>query len=134
MTIVEFLTARYDEREELALAVHEHQRSWNTDEAILAYGSHALDEVVDWVYVDGAAEHMAANDPNSVLRDIAAKRLLLAEHADEAPEFDWDAPSSHMCRGRDGVGDFNDGDPCHVQRLLALAHDQHPDYDPAWRP
>ena len=110
--LVDFLNARYDEREKLALAVAEDKRSWNTARSILNYGGHDLDEVVDWVYVDGAAEHMAANDPDSVLLDLEAKRELLKFGVayEGSPLSDW------------------------MLRVLAQPFASHADYLPQWAP
>ncbi len=62
----------------------------------------------------------ALNDPASVLRDIEAKRRLIAEHYPVDP-CDAHDPSFHTI-------------PCDTLLLLALPHADHPDYQEDWRP
>lgn len=52
------------------------------------------------------------SDPARVLRDLAAKRALMAGH-EETPE----------CQ-----------EACPLLRKIAAVYSDHPDYDPGWRP
>jgi hypothetical protein len=60
-----------------------------------------------------AAGHIARHDPARVLREVEAKRQMLAFHDRAHP---------------------HDGDPCTTQRLLVLPYADHPDYRPEWKP
>ncbi|MFE4310619.1 DUF6221 family protein [Streptomyces sp. NPDC056891] len=76
------------------------------------------------------ARHVALHDPARVLRDVDAKRRVLARHqlspASGDPELPWD-----------NVDDCQyDGDrwPCSDLLDLALSYAEHPDYQEQWRP
>jgi hypothetical protein len=78
------------------------------------------------------AAHIALNDPQFVLADVAAKRRIVEAHAD---------PKHYCAPGpidRDGYSWYEAGEkrwadiPCLHLRLLAAPFAQHPDYDPAW--
>ncbi|MFJ9558295.1 DUF6221 family protein [Nocardiopsis sp. NPDC101807] len=63
----------------------------------------------------GLTDHIARHDPARVLREVAAKRAVLALHQDA------------------GMGDCaHSSDPCPTLRALAAPYVDHPDYDPAW--
>jgi hypothetical protein len=106
VTIVEFLTARFDE-----------------DEAVARAALHTP-ESDDWSWSDvdyhsGVAEdHGLRWKPERVLADIAAKRAIVERHA---PYDDI-----HVRRQtRTLAGD--------TLRLLVQPYAEHPDIDPAWR-
>ena len=68
------------------------------------------------------------------LREVEAKRKILAEH-EPVP----DPTYGQICRVCWSVGRVNGpltGDPwpCRTIRVAVAVHDQHPDYDLAWRP
>jgi hypothetical protein len=72
-----------------------------------------------------------------VLRDVAAKRAILAEHAPDYGEC-------RVCADHDGEMWLSTGDvmerrteleaPCPTVRHLAAEHSDHPDYKATWRP
>jgi hypothetical protein len=118
--LVDFLRARIDKDEALARACA--ATPWRA----LPAGQIVVDSP-DPAPVAAAenltyAEHVARHDPARALRDVAAKRRLIAEYEKNA----WRAT-----QGRD---------PQHVDpwettlRLLAEVYDQHPAYQEAWRP
>lgn len=117
---------------------------WTLDGGI--YRKHPTHEVVDWVY-DDADEHIAANDPASVLARIAADRQILELHtgahdcqeirtgtySDDWPEFiPWGTAGGQW--RHPGAEYFEEGEPCPTVRLLALPHADRPGYQGAWRP
>jgi hypothetical protein len=78
------------------------------------------------------AAHIALNDPQFVLDDVAAKRRIVEAHAD---------PKHYCAPGpidRDGYSWYEAGEkrwadiPCLHLRLLAAPFAQHPDFDPSW--
>lgn len=71
------------------------------------------------------ARHIAAHDPSRVLREIDAKRRLLAIHRPYVPEPD------QACLGCAGGIMFTS---CPVVRLLALPYADRPGYREEWRP
>jgi len=69
------------------------------------------------------ADHIAEWDPARVLREIDAKRRILAEH----PLNGW------VCDTCDN-GEVEQVFPCPTLRLLALPYDDRPGFLEAWRP
>ena len=145
--LIEFLRARLDEDEANARAAgsapweaFERDADWHIGEID---GSHvALVGRVSWPRTTAEAEHIARHDPARVLREVEAKRRILAMHG---PTVDPDGELSYpaaakLCRTC-GPGDTWEAErepfghlPCDHQRLLALPYSDHPDYDEAWRP
>jgi len=120
-SLTEFLTARIDEDEAVALAATEgpwhangkrDDGEWAADgcriegAGIIIYDESGHDE-------DQAA-HIARHDPARVLAECEAKRLLLELHGPH---------------GRD-----TEALPCRELAVLALPYADHPDYQPEWRP
>lgn len=143
MTIVEFLTACYDDFERVAKAAMMGTAHADKPDGIADWYVSGLGE--DNVHAGGfslaigpfggigeAAEHMAMHDPTFVLADLAAKRQILAFHKIHhawivtAPDHDE----------RPVIECFEDGSdwPCNTVRLLALPFADRPGYDEAWRP
>ncbi|PZG47473.1 hypothetical protein C1I98_13465 [Spongiactinospora gelatinilytica] len=96
------------------------------------------------------AMHIVRHDPATVLRDVEAKRRILDEHAivhrdvvwlekdgEEIEERSAELPVCGRCVSKNSAfhsrGDVPEG-PCVTVRLLALPHDDHPDYQEEWRP
>jgi hypothetical protein len=71
------------------------------------------------------AEHIARHDPARVLREVDAKRQLLAIHRPYVAEPD------QACLGCAGGIEF---ERCPVVRLLALPYAGRPGYREDWRP
>jgi hypothetical protein len=85
---------------------------------------------------DGDKAHIARHDPARVLRDVAAKRAILAEYK-ESLQFPYDLPEG-IADGRDDdererdayLIDLLDG----VVRHLAAVYSGHPGYREEWKP
>lgn len=122
--LVAFLRARYDERAAKAEAAQ--PGPWlNADGTVRAADGA---EIVDWT---SSAEHIAANDPKSVLDDIATKRQIM-----EAHESLWrpGAAPEHIGPACKTCSSEVEGWPCTTLRLLALPFAGHPDYSEDFRP
>ncbi|MFF5655170.1 DUF6221 family protein [[Kitasatospora] papulosa] len=130
---VKFLRARIDEDEAIAKAPT--HATWATAEwrfgevdgaSYVDLGTNHLDRVSS--LTDAEMEHIARHDPVRVLREVDAKRRILAEHdevAAGAASDDWliRDPSRAVLRILDPV-----------LRTLALPYADHPDYRNSWRP
>jgi hypothetical protein len=86
---------------------------------------------------DDTAMHIARHDPARVLREVEAKRRILAEH-DHTTVHIWHDRSKdfEICTAC-GAGSDDQGCipwPCDTVKLLALPYSDHPDYNEAWRP
>ena len=81
---------------------------------------------------EGVARHIAEHDPARVLRQIEAKRELLALHAAEwidTGDADGNDRSGYFCAECDGKT-F----PCRTLRLLAAVYADRPGYQEGWAP
>jgi len=166
VTIVEFVNARLDEEEQAAKAATQYDpapwesttsddRPTNADrdpEGISPHSGWVLNARRENLWDDegclamgaAAATHIARHDPARVLRDIAAKRAIVAaylpaggdphpglpcinyEGQDPANYSEWDTCSRHIKASERRI--HHD----YVIRLLASAWSDHPDCDPAW--
>jgi hypothetical protein len=90
-----------------------------TGPSTLYRGQSADYSIADRVDEDDA-EHIARHDPARVLREITAKRAILAM-AEGQPTHDLAEETA-----KDALED--------VVRVLAVAWSDHPDYDPDWMP
>jgi hypothetical protein len=144
--LLEFITARLDDDEQIARACGEgvtwaveHRSDWETGdpakpdpecaagrcECCIVEGANPDGTAGMRIYDEGGhdshdAEHMARHDPARVLREVAAKRRILAAAAGYSPELE---------HGDNGEWAFEV-----VLRLLALPFADHPGYDPSWSP
>jgi predicted NAD-dependent protein-ADP-ribosyltransferase YbiA (DUF1768 family) len=137
-----FLRARLDEDE--ALAREAPEGPWHIGNAVdptktcnvhTFPGARLVADGLNWL----VAEHIARHNPARVLRDIEARRALLALHephqqpgrySDVNDRATWMTCCS-MCQ----VDMVQEGDwPCETLRLLALSYADHPDYRQEWRP
>jgi len=141
MTIVEFIAARLAEKETAALAAtpgpwrHNPNRHWHRpgtagfEESVFAGPAGAVATSVagtgpsDDPQSMSDAHHIALHDPARVLREVAAKRAILALHL----------PMARRSTGADGgmVQDCQRCDqfpaqyPCDTVRALAAVHADH---------
>ena len=131
--LVEWLRAQLDEDERIARAA--------TPGPWVDQGGYVTDvgprvQVTDYGTQDGEPEedgpqgradsaHIAEHDPARVLREIDAKRRLLAVHRPYVAEPD------QACLGCAGGIEF---ERCPVVRLLALPYVDRPGYREDWRP
>ncbi|MCX4450676.1 DUF6221 family protein [Streptomyces sp. NBC_01789] len=74
-------------------------------------------------------DHIMRHDPARVLREVEAKRQLLALHEPGTQEY-VDGDVCMACTLQ-GDGPYY---PCATLRLLTLPYADHPDYRPEWRP
>ncbi|MEE2040073.1 DUF6221 family protein [Nocardiopsis sp. CT-R113] len=151
MTIVEFIRARLDEDETAARAatpgpweavIHraspEQMRRWRAGAALLggAVSDVVRVEVLPAIELEGNGDggvgsvedgvHIARWDPERGLREVAAKRAILAEHENGFPGLDY----CTSCRYGHEVAPW----PCPTVRALAAPWSDHPDYNPQWSP
>jgi hypothetical protein len=114
--LAEFLTARLAEDEAAANRVSGHWRLETTGEIVASDGTYA--EVCAEAHWTGVGHHIARHDPARVLREVEAKRKILAARGAAIGAYD---------AGYDAALQFAMG-------ALAVIWDDHPDYDPAWAP
>lgn len=136
VTLVEFLTARWDEDEA-------RYREDAGDEAHQQWTIHQSGDLNEGYIVSEALDR---------LRDIAAKRKILAHHQrylfTDVDQGIRASPACTVCCGsfneaeldddwrsvRDGTLHVNPAVyPCWTVRLLAEPFSDHPDYNPEWR-
>ncbi|MFB4276051.1 DUF6221 family protein [Nonomuraea sp. MTCD27] len=125
--LVAFLNARLSEDAALARAVDDRSEPWDgqwtADEsgnALRTVNGHVLVYGHNHPLKPGLVDHMARHDPARVLREVDAKRLILAEHE---PVFEGAECPACVYRS-----------PCTTLSLLALPYDDHTDYREEWRP
>lgn len=140
--IEEFLTARFDEDDLTARDPVEH---------LIDGGDHGMDfsAMPEW-----ARHHVLHWTPDRVIREVEAKRQILALHPhttqrEEHTETEfrhsygphWEKRLKHLdefycerCHIEDGVIEGDGGRPCETLRLLALPYVDHPDFCEEWRP
>lgn len=92
------------------------------------------------------AEHIAHWDPARVLREVEAKRLIIALHVGDHDcvimvrgtyPSDWPAGGAFGAPGQPWSHpsvEHHEGGPCETLRLLALPYADHPSYRQEWAP
>lgn len=134
MDIVEFLTARLNEREKLAhAACVGGDGRWHTGDAERWDNRRieADDPEQFTIYDEGGhdehqAAHIAYNDPAHVLAEVAAKRAIVEDCAkayENGREFYGNDESKYNPHSRLAL---------RTLRALAATDAEHPDYNPAW--
>lgn len=138
--IVEFLEARLAEDEALAHATTEYQPIDEWDAVGVEDAENPEIARKCWTVVEIAMPrrsnqaarslmtHIAHHDPARVLREVKAKRSILAEHTD-------DEGQCARCLDSDGItylGAYTAPWPCPTLRALAAVYSDHPDYRPDW--
>lgn len=133
IAITEFLTARLDEDEAVALAVDEQYRIWRARKDYIPQLGIFFGRTQAPGYIDPAdAAHIMRHDPASVLADIEAKRAVIELHK-RVECARGEKEGCEHCGWDDDCRDcYGYGYPCHTVALLALPYKDHPDYDPAW--
>lgn len=141
VTLTEFVAARLDEDEAAAFnAARTDGTDWRPRSGIgIGHTVYApLREpgqrgVAD-VATEEAAAHIARHDPARVLREVEAKRAILAEHTPETPDYGpfKGEPQCGSCGAVSSDAYYGIDWPCGTLRHLAAVYSDHPDYDPAW--
>lgn len=140
MTIVEFLEARLGEDEEVARDA----AGWDSSGLIRDEGLWCRDgvnSVIDSarrmvVYGDGSApddskaDHIARFDPARTLREVAAKRAILAQEEAARSQFEHVKSSTTYPAIEVLIGQV--AALATVIRHLASAYSDHPDYQAEW--
>jgi len=148
--MVEFLKARIDEDEQVARdanvkqddlewwcspvlaaqALGEHGavtvRSRRDNRPIARIRSESADQPADILDGTAVAAHIAQHDPKRTLREVTAKRAIIAEHqaskitgnCRRCVNADWEPVPS----------------PCDTLYFIAAVYADHPDYRQEWRP
>ena len=127
--LVAFLNARLN-AEEYEVLKFSHDSQWGAEMLASLLGRDESDPIV---------HHIARHDPARALREVAAKRAILAAHGpDPIDKFGGIAkPRCLVClAGRDGYEELwvADSWPCLTLRLLAAVYSDHPDYQQEWAP
>lgn len=127
-----FLTARLDEDEGAAKAAAVQGR-WVSEHP--AIGVVLVDgEPLIEAHIGGLTEHVARHDPVRVLREVEAKRKILARY-----EFARNQVAVGNVNEAAGYGAPDSGWPLRADsheldvRDLAAVYSDHPDYDAAWK-
>ena len=136
--LVAFLNARLDEDEAAALAAAKADGKYGGRSHWSArFGAMVTDEAdPDWAVVDLSAyvddadlgEHIARHDPARVLREVEAKRMILARYEDCLARMEDPDYSAVTARGQ--AIEYQD----FVLPNLAAVYSGHPDYRPEWKP
>lgn len=132
--LVEFLRARLDEDEEAGKAAtpgpwratHRddgtHHVFAASDRKVHRDGGYPPDWPEDVVNPTADADHIARYDPARVLREVEAKRRILADYERYATER------------RRAMGGWYDEGASPILAVLAAVYADHPDYRPEWAP
>jgi hypothetical protein len=122
--LVQWLSAQFEEDERIARRAGDSFRQIGETGVIIATEGDRAEECAsaNWA---GVAEHIVAQDPARVLREIDAKRRILAEVYPEV------AKAEEMIQDEWHSGGDTDGD---LLRLLALPYADRPGYREEWRP
>lgn len=123
--LVEFLTARLDEDEGIALASAPGPWRLGDDGDVIAVDGITVAEgfALSGNQLRATVDHIARHDPARVLRQVAAGRALLARY-ERAVRSQNDRPTAHRYRRAlyDALVD------------LAQTYSDHDEYDPGWAP
>lgn len=144
-----FVSARLDERQELAgeprtwKVTHHECGQWGPcdepcGEAAQCAEGRCWHKVIGGsdgmtIYDEGGhdeadAAHIAGHDPAWALRDVAAKRAILARHAKAGCDDEWGGVHCGWCSSPEAETPW----PCPDVLDLAAIDSGHPDYDTGW--
>ena len=126
--LIAFLNARLDEDEAAAKKSHYEGQRWLTEEE--GVYRWPTDELVHSADRKADARHIARFDPARVLREVAAKRAIIAEHGPSRQ----DGSRCRVCTAIADGGATRFRAPCPTLRHLAAAYSDHPDYRQEWKP
>lgn len=128
--LIAFVTARLDEDEVAAKAILEdpdYEAEWHEQSSgVLYVGPGSERYPLDGLCPIGDSRltrYIARHDPARVLREVEAKRAMLAEHDTR----DWRIGDRvHDCQWQSW--------PCNTLRQITAVWADHPDYRDEWRP
>jgi hypothetical protein len=141
--LIAFLRARIGEDEAVARAVEDRSAPWEGrwmadgpdclrtyNGHVLTYGHRTTDgRDLPIPLKAGLVEHWARHDPARVLREVEAKRGIVAQYESAREQVRHPVSAENRVRARVAQGELED-----VLRLLALPYADHPDYEEACRP
>lgn len=138
--VVAFLRDRLDEDEALAREACDRESGewfmgdkWNVyqQKEVTPYEYSDTEELVVYGNMKAQSEHIARHHPARVLREVKAKRAIVALHAAmeiECSDVAGDPWAGTVCSACEGGEDW----PCTTLRHVAAVYADRPDYDPAW--
>ncbi|GED89337.1 DUF6221 family protein [Streptomyces sp. 6-11-2] len=123
--LAEWLRVQLDEDERIARATHPVFLAWEYDHCVREIRDLGNGNEIASVILPRYGEHMAEWDPERALREIDAKRQLLAIHRRYVDEPD------QACLGCAGGIEWVS---CPVVRTVAAVYADRPGYKESWRP
>lgn len=134
MKLTEFLLARIAEDEAVAEAASAQDDRW-----VQSLSGSVVRTPTSYVAIAICQEqeetsHIARHDPERVLAECEAKRLIVARHRGEY-SCETCADEEEMCEDSEGYATWYRSSvwaPCPTLRLLALPYADHPDYQQEW--
>lgn len=137
--IITFLNARLDEDEAIARGAAPGPYPRDADPPLgvwlVQYGTEITGSGMT-IYDEGGhddaqATHIARHDPARVLREVAAKRAILAEHKMHRTT-DYHNSTIWYCAGCNWINEEDDTLRCDTTLHLASVYSDHPDYRQEW--
>ena len=135
--MADFLQARLDEDESAAREAAGLTENWVADRPALGVVLVDGEPLIEG-HITGLTEHIARHDPARVLREVKAKRAIVAMHRlvfEDYRDGDGMERSSADCAkcGTDGRY-TSDTYPCNTLRQIAAVYSDHPSYREEWKP
>lgn len=128
MELADFLAARLDEDEAAAKAAAEDYRpTWKPVWILASEAANLVDldgMPLGGTHVRSTAGHIARHDPARVLRDVEAKRAILARYG----EYSGTNIGEHLQWSQEQQGLYR------AMCALAAVWSDHPDYQQEWKP
>jgi hypothetical protein len=130
--LIAFVSARLDEDE--AAAGYATQPPWTNSAPGPFVGAEGRG-IIAQTREGGDAEHIARHDPARVLREVAAKRAILAAHPHVKVEYPSGSANfgCEPCEHDSEYGMYGDG-WCKTARALASVWSDHAGYRQEWKP
>ena len=138
-----FIAARLDEDEDLAQdAARGNPGPWSLDHAWILSAEGETVVMDEYRWGGSAFTHIARYDPARALREVAAKRAIVAEHEPGFPAVArQEPPGPSTVTDPDGIiSTFpycltcDQDAPCVTLEALAAVWSDHPDYRAEWAP
>ncbi|MEV7584406.1 DUF6221 family protein [Streptomyces erythrochromogenes] len=123
MALVQFLRARLDEDEQIALSHRQWSPDWYFDDTAGEIRDSVNRGTVAFVPAELDATHIARHDPARALAEVEAKRRIIA---------DYERYVAERRRAMGGWDSYPGESP--ILAALAAVYADHPDYRDDWRP